>query len=139
MSNRMRPASRYRLPRMTPIVRQWFLIGLWAALSVGAMAEEELRPGGVRTEVIGTETINIPIGTQAAENADLPRPTRGMREEHVLETWGLPDSRSGPVGEPPISTWRYSAFTVMFESGVVIHSVLTHRPRDLSPVNTTSK
>ena len=74
------------------------------------------------------EVIQIPVGQQAPQNQDLPRPTRGMSEAAVLERFGLPESRSDPVGDPPISKWTYPGYTVYFESGTVIHSVLTHTP-----------
>jgi len=76
--------------------------------------------------VASAEVIHIPVGQQAPEKHDLPRPVRGMIEDRVLEHYGLPDSRSGPVGDPPISIWRYPNYTVYFESETVIHSVLTH-------------
>jgi hypothetical protein len=81
------------------------------------------------------EVIHIPVGQQAPEKRDLPRPTRGMSADAVLEHYGLPESKSGPVGEPPISNWRYPDYTVYFESDTVIHSVLTHTPKvDLSKI-----
>ncbi len=75
------------------------------------------------------EVIHIPVGQQAPEKMDLPRPTRGMSAAAVLEHYGLPSSKSGPVGDPPISTWRYPDYTVYLESETVIHSVLTHTPK----------
>ncbi len=75
------------------------------------------------------EVIHIPVGQQAPERRDLPRPVRGMSTTQVLEQFGLPQSKTGPVGEPPISSWRYPQYTVYFESDTVIHSVLQHTPR----------
>lgn len=77
----------------------------------------------------GAEVIHIPVGQQAPERQDLPRPVRGMSTTQVLGQFGLPQSRTGPVGEPPISSWRYPEYTVYFESDTVIHSVLQHTPR----------
>lgn len=74
------------------------------------------------------EVIHIPVGQQAPEKQDLPRPVRGMSADQVLEQYGLPKSTSGPVGDPPISIWRYPDYSVYFESDTVIHSVLTHTP-----------
>ena len=76
--------------------------------------------------VASAEVIHIPVGQQAPEKHGLPRPVRGMIEDRVLEYYGLPDSRSGPVGDPPIPIWRHPNYTVYFESETVIHSVLTH-------------
>ena len=57
---------------------------------------------------------------------DVSRPERGMTMEQVLQTWGEPQQRIGPVGEPPISHWIYPDFVVYFESNYVLHSVVPH-------------
>jgi hypothetical protein len=75
------------------------------------------------------EVIHIPVGQQAPDKQDLPRPVRGMSKAAVMEQFGLPESQASPVGDPPISSWRYPHYTVYFESDTVIHSVLTHTPR----------
>ena len=75
------------------------------------------------------EVIQIPVGSQAPENQSLPRPVCGMSTDSVLEQFGLPESQSEPIGNPPISIWRYPSCSVYFESATVIHSVLTHRPQ----------
>ncbi len=75
------------------------------------------------------EVIHIPVGQQAPALRHLPRPIRGMSVETVLNEFGEPNSMTAPVGDPPISKWSYDNYTVYFESSVVIHSVLTHRPR----------
>ena len=43
------------------------------------------------------EVIHIPVGQQAPEKHDLPRPTRGMNQAAVIEQFGLPESKSTPV------------------------------------------
>lgn len=78
---------------------------------------------------VASEVIHIPVGQQAPGHHDLPRPVRGMSATQVLEQFGLPDSKTGPVGDPPISSWRYPQYTVYFESETVIHSVLQHVPQ----------
>ena len=78
---------------------------------------------------VGAEVIQIPVGQQAPELRDLPRPSRGMSQDAVLARFGEPLSLTRPVGQPPISKWHYADFTVYFESAVVIHSVLTHKPK----------
>lgn len=47
-----------------------------------------------------------------------------MSTASVRARWGEPQSVRGPVGEPPISQWRYPGFTVYFERDRVIHTVL---------------
>jgi len=51
-----------------------------------------------------------------------------MSQDAVLEQFGLPEGQTEAVGEPPLSNWRYSNYTVYVESETVIHSVLTHSP-----------
>ena len=50
-------------------------------------------------------------------------PSRGLSQASVAATWGEPQSRSGPVGDPPISNWDYGTFVVYFEYSRVIHAV----------------
>ena len=54
------------------------------------------------------------------------RPAHGMVMEQVLQQYGEPQQRLGPVGEPPISHWVYGDFIVYFEHQHVIHSVVPH-------------
>ena len=56
----------------------------------------------------------------------IARPDHGMTMDCVTQQYGEPGSRSGPVGEPPISTWDYGSFVVYFENQYVIHSVVPH-------------
>lgn len=74
------------------------------------------------------EVLHIPIGQQSAiEEQNLP--ARGQRQGAVLERFGLPDQEHPAVGQPPITRWDYREFSVYFESGVVINSVVHHRPK----------
>ena len=50
-------------------------------------------------------------------------PERGVSQSKVIAKYGQPQSRSGPVGSPPISTWQYPEFTVYFEHNLVITTV----------------
>jgi len=72
----------------------------------------------------GAEELVLPLGSDAPSLSELPRPTRGMSSRAVLERFGEPMSMSAPVGEPPISRWRYDAFIVVFERDTVLHSVV---------------
>jgi hypothetical protein len=51
------------------------------------------------------------------------RPSRGMNQLQVLELYGEPALRNAPVGQPPISSWDYSNFSVFFEDEYVLHTV----------------
>lgn len=59
--------------------------------------------------------------------AGVARPDRGMTMDGVIKQYGEPKQRSGPVGDPPISTWDYGDFVVYFENQYVIHSVVPHK------------
>ncbi|MEM7563497.1 MAG: phosphodiesterase [Pseudomonadota bacterium] len=50
-------------------------------------------------------------------------PKRGISMEAVLNEFGEPDERFGPVGEPPITEWVYGSFRVYFEYEIVLHSI----------------
>jgi len=51
-------------------------------------------------------------------------PVNGLTMVEVEARYGEPDERIGPVGEPPITRWVYSDYSVYFEHRVVIESVL---------------
>ena len=53
-------------------------------------------------------------------------PGRGMTKDQVEDRFGSPPEKVGSVGEPPISRWVYSGFTVYFEYDHVVHAV-NHR------------
>ena len=50
-------------------------------------------------------------------------PVRGTTTSAVLEQFGEPEQRKGPVGTPSISVWHYESFDVYFENQLVITSV----------------
>jgi hypothetical protein len=51
------------------------------------------------------------------------RPSRGLVMETVKERYGAPERIVPAIGEPPITRWVYTDFTVYFERDRVIHSV----------------
>ena len=62
-----------------------------------------------------------------ASDAAVARPAGGMTMDQVLQQYGEPQQRLGPVGEPPITHWVYSDTIVYFEHQYVIHSVVPHK------------
>jgi len=62
-----------------------------------------------------------------AADAAVARPAGGMTMDQVLQQYGEPQQRLGPVGEPPITHWVYSDTIVYFEHQYVIHSVVPHK------------
>ncbi|MCU7928797.1 MAG: hypothetical protein KZQ97_20495 [Candidatus Thiodiazotropha sp. (ex Dulcina madagascariensis)] len=56
----------------------------------------------------------------------VPRPTRSMTMDQVERRFGQPTNAHPSVGEPPITRWDYSNYSVFFEYEHVLTSVL-HR------------
>jgi hypothetical protein len=50
-------------------------------------------------------------------------PGRGASMSQVEKHFGQPREKVEPVGQPPITRWIYSDYTVYFEHEYVIHSV----------------
>lgn len=63
----------------------------------------------------------------APQSAAVERPAHGAHMDQVLQRFGEPQQRLGPVGEPPISHWVYPDFIVYFEHDRVIHAVVPRR------------
>ncbi|WP_430472518.1 phosphodiesterase [Zestomonas insulae] len=74
------------------------------------------------------EVLTIPVGQQG--DTHQPLPVRGQTQRAVLDRFGLADKEHPAVGKPPITRWDYREFSVYFESGVVVDSVLHHQPRN---------
>ncbi len=72
------------------------------------------------------EQIIVPVGSQQGAHVNMPG--KGVSMSQVISRYGEPDHKSGPVGQPPISTWEYPTFTVYFEHQHTIHSVVKHVP-----------
>ncbi len=75
--------------------------------------------GGIMS-IAGAQTLDMQ-GTAAA--ADDGRPTRGSTQAQVAATYGEPQAKNAPVGDPPISSWEYADMIVYFEYDRVIHAV----------------
>lgn len=83
----------------------------------------------VATPVTFADTLTIPVGQQHGSSVSTDLPQRGLSFATVLERHGDPAVRQAAIGEPPISRWDYQGFSVYFEAGTVVHSVLQHRPK----------
>jgi hypothetical protein len=70
-------------------------------------------------DTLVVESVNASAGT-------VTRPAHGTTMDTVLQQFGEPMQRKGPVGEPPISHWVYTDFVVYFEHDRVIHAVVPH-------------
>ena len=67
------------------------------------------------------DVLTIPGHVANAQKQAVPK--RGISMDRVLEQFGEPDQRRGPVGEPPITEWNYGSFRVYFEHNLVLHTV----------------
>ncbi len=83
--------------------------------------DERLMLESSRYTVAQTQSRSMPMDR---ELIDLSLPIRGMSKKTVIERFGKPLSIHPAVGKPPISRWIYDNYTVYFEFGRVIHSVL---------------
>ena len=70
------------------------------------------------------EVISIPLAAALTPSSLISVPNQGMTKAQVLDTFGPAISIKPPVGQPAISQWLFTEFTVYFESGKVLHSVL---------------
>ena len=53
-------------------------------------------------------------------------PRNGLSMAQVRQQFGEPAQEVPAVGEPPISRWEYTGYTVYFENDLVLHSVIQH-------------
>ncbi|MEE8057096.1 MAG: hypothetical protein V3T17_04580 [Pseudomonadales bacterium] len=73
------------------------------------------------------DIIVTPIANQGSYLGSISTPVTGEKQTVIRARYGQPNAVSGPFGEPPITRWNYTDFTVYFDTGVVIHSVLKYR------------
>lgn len=79
---------------------------------------------GVAVLPATADTLEMPpAGEQQAIQLEMP--AKGMSMRQVEKRFGTPNAKLEPVGDPPITRWKYDEFTVYFEHQYVIHSVLT--------------
>jgi hypothetical protein len=61
----------------------------------------------------------------ALRDSTIERPKRGSTMAEVEKHFGAPAEKHATVGQPPITRWDYSGFSVFFEHDRVIHAVAT--------------
>ena len=71
---------------------------------------------------LAADELKMPIGSQGDQQ--MQRPMNGMSKPDVESKYGAPEMVKGPVGDPPISIWKYRGYSVYFEHDKVIHTVL---------------
>lgn len=90
--------------------------GIIAVLVIGAAAGAAV----AETLVVDDKVV--------VRDSTVPRPQRGMHMSAVEQQFGAPVTRHETVGQPPITRWDYSGFSVFFEKDIVIHAVATSGP-----------
>ena len=63
-------------------------------------------------------------GVESDAQSASTRPRSGMSMTAVESTYGAPAQKHATVGQPPITRWDYSNFSVYFEHEHVIHAVV---------------
>ena len=93
-----------------------------------AAAPETAAPATTKGDVIkapkkksATKTKTAPSVPVKVEEEGMPG--RGASMSQVEKYFGQPREKLAPVGNPPITRWIYSNYTVYFEHQYVIHSV----------------
>ena len=70
------------------------------------------------------ERTTRPLSLKIQQEGNVRTPRRGESMDSVESRFGAPESRQGPVGEPPITRWQYPRFVVVFEGEWVIDTVV---------------
>lgn len=73
------------------------------------------------------EVLRIPISLQGTVTIDMPQ--HGDSQQQVINRFGEPLVRKAAVGQPPITRWDYTGFSVYFEYSTVINSVKKHQAK----------
>ena len=84
----------------------------------------------MKTRIMPLLAIAALVMPAAALSAETPK--RGLTESQVRSQFGAPNSTRGPVGSPAITRWNYPGFTVYFENGISLHTVVD-RPVQQAP------
>jgi hypothetical protein len=70
------------------------------------------------------ETLVVDDQVQLRDST-VEKPKRGSTMTEVEKHFGAPVEKHPTVGQPPITRWDYTGFSVFFEHDRVIHSVAT--------------
>jgi hypothetical protein len=70
------------------------------------------------TLTAGADTLKLERTVGPAPNG----PPRYATMQEVEARFGSPKSRTGPIGDPPITVWHYDDFKVYFEHDRVLHA-----------------
>ena len=89
-----------------------------AILTAGALAATLMLASPLQADVLVME------GIADAQARDLP--DNGLTQSQVEQRWGAPETRHPAVGQPPIVRWDYADYSVYFDRGRVLTSVMRY-------------
>jgi hypothetical protein len=61
---------------------------------------------------------------EVRQSGRMQLPTNGQSKADVEAKFGAPVDKRSAVGDPPISNWKYDAYSVYFEHDLVLFTVL---------------
>lgn len=105
-----------------------FYLGFLASILASLSSYAEQAP--IQTEQTQQGLIAIPVGQQQGYQQANELPARGLTRQQVLKRFGTPIFWQDDVGKPPITHWRYAAYSVYFESNRVIHTVIHNKKNE---------
>ncbi len=105
------------------------------ALGALMLAAPTLADSGERAGAGAQEQQRLPLSVKLQRELDQDLPRRGEARDSVRNRFGDPETEEGPVGEPPITTWQYPRFEVVFEDDWVIHTVVDPDSLTINPAN----
>lgn len=99
----------------------WLIMSFRASTIIGLLVLSNSAVAQNKPEQTQLTSIPVKVSEQGKQTID--KPDNGLSMQAVETRYGQPLEKAAPVGEPPITRWRYPDFTVYFEFNKVIHSV----------------
>ena len=69
-------------------------------------------------------TADVLLIEEVRQSERLDLPANGTSQQDVRARYGEPSKTHSPVGDPPITRWDFDGWSVYFEYGVVLFTVL---------------
>jgi hypothetical protein len=101
----------------------WLTCLLTIVLAGSVNADVLEMPEAMPEQPMPEQSMSEPEAVPESGTFTVTLPGKGMTKDQVEDRFGSPPEKVGSVGEPPISRWVYSGFTVYFEYDHVIHAV----------------
>ena len=76
------------------------------------------------TLMFQTATADVLIIDEVRQAGRMELPKNGQSKTVVEAKFGAPIAKTAPVGDPPISSWKYQTYSVYFEYDLVLFTVL---------------